>query len=111
MATVHEPRRRGLIAGNARWSDGKPKAVPIREIRRFVGNEWKTFVPIFIAMGIKTMLVFGTTGWMFEFFIRAPTAGPRRKSPTGQGVIIAGPFAARTAGRELARRAVREERL
>ena len=70
MATVHEPRRRGLMAGGASLVGGKPKAVPIPQILRFVGAEWKTFAPIFIAMGIKTMLVFGTTGWMFEFFSR-----------------------------------------
>jgi MFS family permease len=70
MATVHEPRRRGLLAGGASLVDGKPKAVPIPQILRFVGAEWKTFAPIFIAMGIKTMLTFGTTGWMFEFFSR-----------------------------------------
>jgi MFS family permease len=70
MATVHEPRRHGLITGSASLVDGKPRAVPIPEILRFVGEEWKTFAPIFIAMGIKTMLTFGTTGWMFEFFSR-----------------------------------------
>ena len=69
MATVHEPKRHGLLAGAA-LVDGKPKAVPIRDILHFVGADWKTYAPIFIAMGIKTMLSFGTAGWMFEFFSR-----------------------------------------
>src|SRR5262245_35059745 len=39
MATVHEPRRRGLIAGSGSLVDGKPKAVPIPEVLRFVGDD------------------------------------------------------------------------
>jgi len=70
MGTVHEPRRRGLLSGGASLVDGKPRAVPIPQVLHFVGAEWKTYAPIFIAMGIKTMLSFGTTGWMFEFFSR-----------------------------------------
>jgi MFS family permease len=69
MGTVHEPRRRGLISG-APLVDGKPQVMPIRDVFGFVRADWKTYAPIFIAMGIKTMLSFGTAGWMFEFFSR-----------------------------------------
>ena len=70
LATVHEPRRRGLISHVAISKGAKPPSVPVREIAGFLGNDWKTFVPIFAAMGIKTMLAFGTGLWTPEFFIR-----------------------------------------
>jgi MFS family permease len=70
MATVHEPRRRGLITSTEQARAEKPKSVPVKEIVRFLGNDRKTFVPIYAAMGIKTFLSFGAGQWVAPFFMR-----------------------------------------
>ena len=67
MATVHEPKRRGFI-GVATTS--KRKAMPVRDIYRFLRDGRRTYVPIFGAMGIKTLLSFGMSLWLPTFFIR-----------------------------------------
>ncbi|HEX7416768.1 MAG TPA: MFS transporter [Steroidobacteraceae bacterium] len=71
MASVHEPRRRGLLMGAAGGALSKPVALPVKTVLEFVGKDWKTFVPIFAAMGIKTLLSFGTAMWLPTFFIRS----------------------------------------
>jgi MFS family permease len=67
MATVTEPARRGLLSGAA---GSRPDKVPVRVIVRFLGDEWRTFLPIFAAMGIKTLLAFGAALWTPAFFVR-----------------------------------------
>ena len=67
MTTVGEPERRGLLA----TVDGvRPEKVPIRVIGRFLSEERRTFLPIFAAMGIKTLLSFGAIVWTPAFFVR-----------------------------------------
>jgi MFS family permease len=67
MATVHEPERRGLMA---RGSASSGKSLPIRQIVLFLSDERKTYVPIFLAMGIKALLSFGAAQWTPTFFVR-----------------------------------------
>ena len=67
MATVTEPARRGLLSSVA---GARPDKVPVRVIGRFLMDEWRTFVPIFVAMGIKTLLSFGAALWTPAFFVR-----------------------------------------
>jgi len=70
MATVHEPRRRGRMLAASPASGEKPKSVPVRQIARFLGDDARTFVPIYAAMGIKTFLSFGAGLWTAPFFMR-----------------------------------------
>jgi MFS family permease len=65
MFTVREPRRRGLLPGTPPRS-----AVPVRDVFRFFSDNGRTYVPMFIAMGIKAMLTFGTGFWLPELFRR-----------------------------------------
>jgi MFS family permease len=67
MATVSEPARRGLLPGAA---GARPDMMPIKLIGRFLADEWRTFLPIFAAMGIKTLLSFGAALWTPAFFVR-----------------------------------------
>ncbi len=67
MATVAEPVRRGLLPSVA-GADGK--SVPIKVIADFLRDDWRTFLPIFAAMGIKTLLAFGAALWTPAFFVR-----------------------------------------
>jgi MFS family permease len=70
MATVHEPKRRGMISAAGREGGEKPKSVPVRQIASFLGKDAKTFVPIYAAMAIKTFLSFGAGQWTVPFFMR-----------------------------------------
>lgn len=71
MATVQEPHRRGRIKASTPVSGANSrKAMPIREIVRYCGEEKKTYIPIFAAMGVKTLLSFGMSLWLPTFFIR-----------------------------------------
>jgi MFS family permease len=72
MATVVEPKRHGFISHRhgAAGTPAKASAIPIREVARFFVSERATYVPMFAAMGIKTMLVFGTGFWLNQFFVR-----------------------------------------
>ena len=67
MATVAEPQRRGLLSGVA---GARPDKVPVRVIGRFLAEQWRTFLPIFAAMGVKTLLAFGAALWTPAFFVR-----------------------------------------
>jgi MFS family permease len=67
MATVAEPARRGLMPG----AGGAGAAqVPVKVIGRFLLDQWRTFAPIFAAMGVKTLMAFGGALWAPAFFVR-----------------------------------------
>jgi MFS family permease len=70
MATVLEPRRRGFMSRHGGAHGSRRRAVPIGAIAAFFHSERATYVPMFVAMGIKTMLLFGTGFWMNQFFVR-----------------------------------------
>ncbi len=65
MMTVHEPRRRGFPPG-ARAAG----AVPLGQVIAFFREHRAAYVPMFIAMGIKAMLTFGSGFWMPELMRR-----------------------------------------
>ena len=67
MATVAEPQRRGLLPGA---TGARPDKVPVRVIGHFLAEQWRTFLPIFAAMGVKTLLAFGAALWTPAFFVR-----------------------------------------
>jgi MFS family permease len=67
MATVQEPTRRGLMAADPTQ---RARALPIKQIFAFLRAEKSTYVPIFLAMGVKSLLLFGVTAWTPTFFVR-----------------------------------------
>ena len=68
MTTVHEPPRRGrMLTGGAGSS---AKAMPIPQVLRFLNEESATYLPMFIGLGIKTLLSFGTGLWLPAFIMR-----------------------------------------
>jgi MFS family permease len=79
MATVREPARRGLMLNNrvtnqgaaaAGGTTGRPRSLPFKQIVAFLRAESRTYWPIFLAMGIKAMLLFGSMAWTPTFFVR-----------------------------------------
>jgi MFS family permease len=65
MSTVHEPRRRGFPPG-ARPAE----ALPIAQVMAYFREHRATYLPMFIAMGIKAMLTFGSGFWIPELMRR-----------------------------------------
>jgi MFS family permease len=66
QATVKEPKRRGV----ARAQVGtKPKAVPIKEVFKFLLSDWRTFGPLFAANAIRSLGA-GVAVWIPTFYIR-----------------------------------------
>lgn len=66
MATVREPKRHGQIKSAA----GASEALPVREVARFLHANGRTYYPLFIGMGLKTVLSFGYGTWIPAFYIR-----------------------------------------
>lgn len=83
LATVEEPKRRGLLA-----TDGaKPRSLPIGEILGFLSTEWRTYGPIFLTLAFRAMLGFGIIVWLPSFFIRSHGWSPAQIG-YAQGLIL-----------------------
>lgn len=70
MATVQEPKRRGLIA----TAGGKPAphtSLPVREIVAFLIEHRGAYVPMLLGLAIQGTLIVGVTSWLPTFFIRS----------------------------------------
>ena len=85
MATVQEPRRRGLLPGAA------GKTLPVREVFDYFRANVRTYSPMFASMGIKAMLSFGSGVWMPEMFRRTHGWAPAETALWigGLGLIVA----------------------
>ena len=69
MATVIEPKRRGLIASseNAR---PKPEALPLKDIFKFLFDNRRAYAPMFLGLAVQGIMVIGIISWIPTFFIR-----------------------------------------
>jgi len=74
MTTVKEPKRHGQIKSATRTA---PRALPVREVARFLHSNGRTYYPLFIGMGLKTVLSFGYITWIPAFYIRTFDWTPR----------------------------------
>ena len=77
MATVQEPRRRGLLPGATR------SALPVRQVFDYFRANLRTYGPMFAAMGMKAMLSFGSAVWVPELFRRTFRVGAGPAQPCG----------------------------
>lgn len=66
MATVQEPKRKGQL----KQSDGKAKALPIKEIFAYLNQERRTYAPMFLSLAVKVLLSYGAVLWLPALFIR-----------------------------------------
>jgi MFS family permease len=85
MATVQEPRRRGLLPAAAGTT------LPVREVFDYFRANTRTYAPMFASMGIKAMLSFGSGVWMPEMFRRTHQWAPAETALWigGLGLIVA----------------------
>lgn len=67
LYTIPEPPRRGLLAVG---ENNRPKSIPVLDIIRFMLSDWRTYLPIVVALALKSLQGFGTAQWVPTFFIR-----------------------------------------
>ncbi len=67
LATIKEPIRRGRL-GTIPASERK--ALPLRQVRQFLGQNRSTYFPMFLGLGFNTVLSFGHQTWIPTFFVR-----------------------------------------
>jgi MFS family permease len=70
LATVREPKRRGLISAGAPGANDSTKPVPIREVVAFLKKNRTTFAPIYIGMGIQVVMTYAGVTWGPAFYSR-----------------------------------------
>jgi hypothetical protein len=75
VTTIIEPKRRGRMT---KTSD-PTKAIPVSAVLKFLGSNWKTYLPMYAALGISS-LGSGVANWGPTFYQRsfgwsAPQAG------------------------------------
>jgi MFS family permease len=66
MGTVREPKRRGV--GNV--EGGRLKSIPIGDVVRYLLAHARTYVPLFVGMGIQTVMLFGIGSWAPAYYFR-----------------------------------------
>jgi MFS family permease len=62
MYTVREPLRRGVAANAA--------AIPIREVFRYVRENWSTYFCHNVGIALLSFSSYGSTAWIPSFFVR-----------------------------------------
>ena len=89
--TVPEPARRGRIAD----ADGRHAGVPIRDVGRFFAASRATYVPLFIGLGLNTIVAFGVIVWAPEYFRRTFDWNPADFAlVAGVLILMVAPFGA-----------------
>jgi MFS family permease len=85
LATVAEPRRRGLLPG------AEQTVLPLRQVYDYFRSHDRTYLPMFAAMGIKAMLSFGSGLWVPELFRRTHGWAPTRTALLAGflGIVVA----------------------
>jgi MFS family permease len=67
LATIKEPLRRGRLAT---LPVNQRKAIPVREVTHFLGQNRSTYFPMFLGLAFNTVLSFGNQAWIPTFFMR-----------------------------------------
>lgn len=68
LATVPEPKRRGLIQAPGQAAT-VIRAIPIRDLVKFLGANWKFYGPMYLGLAVNG-LTLGAQAWIPTFFLR-----------------------------------------
>lgn len=87
MTTVPEPRRRGLLG----QSPSSP--LPLSQVLRFLRKNWKTYLPIYLALAIGVMNSTAGQSWGPTFYQRTFGWAPQKAGLfMGLGTIVVTPL-------------------
>ncbi|HTW38972.1 MAG TPA: MFS transporter [Steroidobacteraceae bacterium] len=67
--TIIEPLRRGRMTA-ARGTQLAGKAIPLREVVRFINQNRTTYAPMFLSLALQSIVTFGILNWSATFFVR-----------------------------------------
>lgn len=70
LTTVREPARRGFPLLPGERQQVARRALPVPEVLRFLGDNRRTYLPIFVGTGLKALLAFGAGVWIPTFLVR-----------------------------------------
>jgi MFS family permease len=78
MRTVVEPKRRGRMTAAVSGSGAAAaasrvaakRAIPVRDVARFIGANRTTYAPMFLGLAFQQIVVFGIQNWAPTFFVR-----------------------------------------
>lgn len=66
VTAIKEPRRRGRSVAN----QTKLKSVPIKDVARYMADDWRTYLAVIGGHAMKYLFALGTTQWMPTLFVR-----------------------------------------
>lgn len=91
LLTVKEPPRRGLI-GEA---GARGQSIPFRNVLGFVHANRAAYYPMFLGLGLKTILSFGSAVWVPSFYMRTfGWSATQVGLVTGVLILVVWPFGA-----------------
>ena len=68
--TIIEPVRRGRMSAAAGPELLVRKAIPLREVARFINQNRTTYAPMFLSLALQSIVTFGILNWSATFFVR-----------------------------------------
>jgi MFS family permease len=70
LGTIIEPPRRGRMMASTAAGAAPKKAIPVREVGRFLAANKTTYAPMFLGLACSNIVTFGIQNWAPTFFVR-----------------------------------------
>ncbi len=68
--TIIEPARRGRMTPATGAQLPARRAIPLREVVRFINQNRTTYAPMFLSLALQSIVTFGILNWSATFFVR-----------------------------------------
>jgi MFS family permease len=68
--TIIEPVRRGRMSALTGKAPPPRRAIPLREVARFINQNRTTYAPMFLSLALQSIVTFGILNWSATFFVR-----------------------------------------
>lgn len=70
IATIAEPKRRGVSSPPPAMVGMKPPVITLREVIAYLLANWRLYGPMFLGLCFTAMHMFGTAAWSAAFYAR-----------------------------------------